>query len=237
MKLLLVAALATMMALPAMANRSRDKEPGKERGRQATEKSREVREKVKAKGSQTHAESVTSTKNQVAESVLTSLFSITSQTGYNFKSLNEGKLPDGIEVITSALRQRAVKESIDANMVQNSQTIAKNFVESLELVTRDFPKEQAEKIYELADNILLASAKAYSQKSSADVKADVALVMTMVAQAKMFEVAKEAPPSYMNMVNNLLTLRVDGALKAGEVRKQMGEDLYSKALKSCLNAA
>ena len=87
MKLLLVAALATMMALPALASRNgRDKEPGRERGRQAAEKTKEVREKVKAKGSQTHTESVTSTKNQVAESVLTSLFSITSQTGYNFKS-------------------------------------------------------------------------------------------------------------------------------------------------------
>lgn len=237
MKILLVAALASLMALPAMANRGKDKSPGKEKSRVETERAKETRDKTSGNNSQSHTESVTSNQNKVVEPLVKSFEAFKTKGVYTFKSAEEGLLPEGVKVVTDALKQRAVKEKLDASMVQSAETIIENFKSSLEIVNEKFPKEQAERINELADNILQATAKTVTQRSSEDVKADIALVMTMVAQAKMFESAKEAPESYMTMVNNLLSLRVEGALKEGAVRKQMGEDLYSEALRNCLNAA
>lgn len=236
MKLLLVAALATMMALPAMASRRGEKEPGKERGRKATEQSREVREKVGSKGSQTQTESRTAEAQKIAEPLVATLSGMT----YKFQSINDGLLPHGINVTTAALRARAEKEGVEASMIQSAEAIIKNFNESLEMIAqrekeKKISKEDAEMIYQLADVALKSSSEAYKLESSADVKADVALVMTMVAQAKMFR-DQEIPPSYMQMVKSLRDLGTTGMLRAGEVKKQMGEDLYAKALKNCLNA-
>lgn len=237
MKLLLTVLLASMMTLPALASRSdKDKAEGKEKGRASLEKKAEAVEKARGKSSQTQTKSVTSNKNQLAESLFKTFDAIKAKGNYSFKSSGAALLPEGIVAITEALRQRAINEKIDATMVQSAETIVENFRSTLEMVNEKFPREQAEKINELADSILQAAVKSVEQKSPADVKADIALMMTMVAQAKMFESQGKAVESYMSMVNNLLSLRAEGALQAGAVRKAMGEDLYAKALKNCLSA-
>ena len=237
MKLLLVAALATMMALPAMAMRGKGKEPAKEKGRKATERVKETVEKVGSKGSQSqNKETKTAEAQKIAEPLVATLRGMT----YKFQSINDGLLPHGINVTTAALRARAEKEGVEASMIQSAEAIIKNFNESLEMIAQrekenKISKEDAEMIYQLADVALKSSSEAYKLESSADVKADVALVMTMVAQAKMFR-DQEIPASYMQMVKSLRDLGTTGMLRAGEVKKQMGEDLYAKALKNCLNA-
>ncbi|MCH2533501.1 MAG: hypothetical protein MK008_03560 [Bdellovibrionales bacterium] len=242
MKLLLTATLATMMALPVMANvKGGGKKPGKNRANHEVKQVKEAKEKVGKNRASGHG-TLTAEKQQAVEVAINQISSL--KTSYKFESLRDaeiGLIAHGLVTTTGALHLKASRQGLDATLL-NEKTLIENIVVSLKMVEQkessgELRKEEADAIYQLADMVFLASNKSYKEQLSKEVKEDLGLVISMVAQANTMFKDGKIPDSYITMAREIVSLGVNGMAVKGSIREKMGENLYTKALKNCLNAA